>query len=662
MAQEILDDLAHDLETHQAQQATPILHRIKFDSTSVYLTKSYFHQLRTSKNGFGHYRIFSWADVRARAFLQFDVGTQSPALGSAQLIGRYRPDGDNLLDVQYQTRTGKFYFQDAQRELTGSSASVTSMVKIDPGAFMRLKEVIPTGAQGRAIYGAGSIIIDGPAGTGKTTTILQRVKILINQGTLPSDILLLAKSPQAAKSFVGLLKDIDVTGVVALPIGNFVSAIYKSDRTPSLQALQRIAEKAIYWHRYFLDATDERQISVNGLDPSFSKVTEIAPQLAKPYTAFVQSCRKLVQMKSDNSKLKASRRKAARAEVLQLRARLEATAKRDKRGNVLLGVQSKINDKVSAKEQALSVQMEHEFDALKARERLAHDRITGLRRTLENIFYSDATIGALAKGKTETKILPLFLQKLARRFRYTSVIIDEAQDVNEVDIELANLLGRDLVLSGDELQRETADGIGSWANLAMIHEAFTTPKQPAIFKLARNFRQTFELGACSYNYRELVLGRSIIQLDEEYFENEKGFFRPRVAYIESSATFLSTVRNCLKHIKDNYATRFPLVIFFENETSLSRMQTAVSKKGLTSSVDYAADHPQDIVFISLKNIAGREFPVVLSPLSSKYSGSLTYIILSRAQFHLTLMVRKGEQLDEKFKRLREAGLIEMEVV
>jgi len=43
---------------------------------------------------------------------------------------------------------------------------------------MKMNEIIPTGAQGKAIYGEGNYIIDGSAGTGKSTTVLQKIKLL----------------------------------------------------------------------------------------------------------------------------------------------------------------------------------------------------------------------------------------------------------------------------------------------------------------------------------------------------------------------------------------------------------------------------------------------------------------------------------------------------
>jgi len=97
-------DLKMDFETYKNNKDTPIFYRLKFDDTSVYLTKSRFYDILTSKNEHGYYRIFSWDDWRAKAFLGFDLDDESPALGIVNLIGNYFPTEDDLTEVQVQKR------------------------------------------------------------------------------------------------------------------------------------------------------------------------------------------------------------------------------------------------------------------------------------------------------------------------------------------------------------------------------------------------------------------------------------------------------------------------------------------------------------------------------------------------------------------------------
>ena len=159
-------ELSTDLLTHQKHEDTPIFHRIKFDDTSIYLTKTTSYELMTSKNNLGHYRIFSWTDQRSKAFLGFELGQRSPALGAAKLIGMYKPDGSNLRDVKYSSEKGKMFYRNAQRALNGEEDALgEDSNKIDAENFMKMAEIIPTGVQGKAIYGEGNYIIDGPAGT-----------------------------------------------------------------------------------------------------------------------------------------------------------------------------------------------------------------------------------------------------------------------------------------------------------------------------------------------------------------------------------------------------------------------------------------------------------------------------------------------------------------
>lgn len=655
MTDAILNDLEHDLETSQKHQDTPIFHRIKFASTSIYLTKTHFHHLLTARNKFGHYRIFSWDDFRARAFLGFDVGTVSPALGAAQLLGRFTPDGDNLLDVQYQSRTGKHYFADAKSALAGLPASRGALAKIDPGSFLRMKEVIPTGAQGRAIYGEGNLIIDGPAGTGKTTTILHRIKVQLNQGISASKILLLARSQHAAKSYTRLLKDINVKGVVALPIHEVIRSEFGLERAPSLHAFRKIAERGRELWGLLLEFT--RSPAATSTDV-FASILAIAPMLRRPCASFIKARDTLHQVEREHAQLRAARQKSDRAELKELEARLTAKAPRKKDGSIDPEHSLDINAKVNDRSRRLKASRERYIETLKANEQGARDQLRKKEHDLKVVFCSDSTIGKLARNDAEKSILPKFLRKLAEKPRYVSVIIDEAQNASIPQIELANLLGTYIVLSGDEFQREAKDGVGEWGNLEELNEPFTTPKAITRFNLARNFRQTFELGSCSHNYRELALGRPLTRLDDEYYENEKGFFKPRIVSIDTTEEMLSIIRDRMHHIRTHYIDAFPLTIFYENNASLSRMRNATSRSGYSSSIGPAGDFRVDIVFISLLDIAGREFPVIIAPLSARYSPQLTYVILSRAQFDLTIIVRKATPIDEGLETLRKAGFME----
>ena len=222
-------ELKMDFETFRKHTDTPIFHRLKFDKTSIYLTKCTFYDLVTSKNDHGYYRIFSWDDWRAKPLLGFELGDSSPALGLVNLIGHYTPIQNDLTEVQYESENGKAYFDTAKGELEGITESERTRQKrkIDSRKFMRMGEIVPTGMQGKAIYGEGNYIIDGAAGTGKSTTVLQKIKLLEKNNRVPSDkILVLVKNKSVIKEFDELLKTIGITGLRIKLIDDFEPSLF----------------------------------------------------------------------------------------------------------------------------------------------------------------------------------------------------------------------------------------------------------------------------------------------------------------------------------------------------------------------------------------------------------------------------------------------------
>ncbi|MDQ1340934.1 MAG: ATP-dependent helicase UvrD/PcrA [Campylobacterota bacterium] len=80
------NELQTDYSTYTTNDNYPFFHRIKFDSTNIYLTKTSFSN-RIRDNGLaiyedpllganyqGFYRYFPWSDIRAKEFLQFELG------------------------------------------------------------------------------------------------------------------------------------------------------------------------------------------------------------------------------------------------------------------------------------------------------------------------------------------------------------------------------------------------------------------------------------------------------------------------------------------------------------------------------------------------------------------------------------------------------------
>lgn len=673
MAEGIRVDLEHDLATHQAHPKTPIFHRIKFDSTSIYLTKSHFHQLLTSRNKFGHYRIFSWDDWRAKAFLGFDLGSTSPALGVAQLIGKYTPQGDNIIDVQYDSYKGKFYIEDAKSFISGDAPAGerNRTAKIDASEFWRMKEVIPTGAQGRAIYGEGNFIIDGPAGTGKSTTVIQRVRILMKQGIPPTKVLLLVKNLRAASTFKNLLKDIGAKGTTVRPFKTLHRSFLELPTSPSRASMDRLSKYAVTIHQTFTEAVRSSarapKSQVDQDEAAEELLTKLLTNVGGAGAIFARfrsqraSLRKLIK---ENTKTRSNERRKIEIEVNELGAKLRAQASSTLRPgkSLSLGDEAKIRDKQVKKQAIMRNALDRMSASMTEAEKKLEVRLERLQRKLDDAFYSEETMRLLSRNAQDRILLLPYVEKIAGRDKaFHTVIVDEAQDASSVQIELAYILGLNLILSGDELQRESPKGIGQWNNLQRLGEHFINDGELSVFHLSRNFRQTYELGACSYNFRQSVLGKPLVDLSGDYFENEKGFFKPKLVQVANDDGFIVAVKQNLEHIARDYTKPFPLVIFYDSESSRERMTTMLRSSGMDTRRDENCKMRDKISFVSVEEIAGREFPVVIAPLSPRSDSSLIYIMLTRAQFSLTLLLMKDDPLDKHIARLVSQGWIDKQV-
>lgn len=261
----MLEELKTDFSTYKENIETPIFHRIKFDKigrsncVNVYLTKITFYDMLVS----GNYRIFSWHDYRAKAFLGFELDDESPKLGRATLIGMFKPSNNDLEDVQYVTGEGKSYFPSAYEAINNIDKEkkeiqkIVEIKKINIESFIKLGEIIPTGAQGKAIYGEGNYIIDGPAGTGKSTTVLQKIKIIKNQMSVSlSQIVVLVKNEQVVQSFNDLLQSIDVKNFGIYAVDRFIEEIGYGENNITDQDLINYKNKVLSFIGLFESCTN----------------------------------------------------------------------------------------------------------------------------------------------------------------------------------------------------------------------------------------------------------------------------------------------------------------------------------------------------------------------------------------------------------------------
>lgn len=103
-----------------------------------------------------------------------DIGIDllSKDLKDIDFKGYYEPANNNLKNIRYEDRSSKHFFENADQSLSGVDKTINK--KIDIKSFFALQEKIPSPEQAR-IYSLNKeiVIIEGSAGTGKTTTALE---------------------------------------------------------------------------------------------------------------------------------------------------------------------------------------------------------------------------------------------------------------------------------------------------------------------------------------------------------------------------------------------------------------------------------------------------------------------------------------------------------
>lgn len=678
------NELDHDYKQYLKYKSDkPLFHRVKFNSASIYLTKAtYFDNgiPETGRTLQGDYRVFSWTDYRAKAFLGFELGQDSPTFGEAELIGAFSPSDGDLKDIKYQTGKGKAYYKSAKSELENWNNSNQKHYKeeheespkIDASNFMKMSEIIPTGAQGKAIYGEGNYIIDGPAGTGKSTTVLQKIKLLqLHHNIESDDICIIVKNKQIIDSFSELLSSIDIVGINIFTEDEFLDIFCKDLQNITNENLIELYSSVSDFIGAFEQVTDINiltAISFSG--DNFVPAHLFGDDLYKEFQIFISKCEEIRHKRIELDKeiyrwKKDLTEDSARFKRTQERLKKTSKRKSERRrlGYEPKVVQLNLKDEATIRDEVAKYTRKEQAE-IDNKRKDRQDNINLLVKQLETCKESltesfikpSHLVSALGYTGPEV-LLSRYVNKYYKHLGgFHTIIIDEAQDVKSVSMELIRLQADNTILAGDESQHENSDGIGSWQNILFKEKEFSINGKLNLYQLRHNFRQTFELGSVSYNYRQLILSKKIEDIKSDYFDDQIGFSKPRLKYVCGSNDFLNLVKEKITHIKRSYTESFPLVIFYENDKSLTRFRSII-ENDVTVKIDEYSDSKCDVLFVPVSGIAGREFPVVIAPLANGTSKQTIYVMLSRAKFDLTLVTGINRKLDPFIQELYTANMI-----
>jgi len=676
-------ELKMDFETFRKHTDTPIFHRLKFDRTSIYLTKSTFCDLLTSKNDHGYYRIFSWDDWRAKPLLGFELGDQSPALGFVNLIGHYTPTQHDLTEVQYVSEEGRAYYDAARSELEGIKRPERAILnkKIDSSTFMRMGEIIPVGSQGKAIYGEGNFIIDGAAGTGKSTTVLQKIKLLEKHDRVsPKKILVLVKNESVINEFNELLKTIGIAGLKIETIKSFESNWFQNNTKEIDLVIDSTWEKASLINEYLTTLKKEEDLLRTGMLSDIEnnerltiKFVDNDIDLSHLLCEYYKLRDDFIALRRKNRNKINERKKEIRIELEEYKGQLtnQIIQKKKEKSrfsikrlfqsselytSLTLGEKAQIRDAAAKKEKVQNTEIEKLSKNLKEKEENELYNIAITTSNIKKYILSEKFSDIHTSNIEESRLLNLQIRKLAGASTYLhTIIVDEAQDASLSNIHLAWLTAKNIILTGDELQKETLDGIGSWDNLGKLKNCFSKDGQINVFTLSHNFRQTFELGNFSFNFRQHILGKPIIDIGEEYFENQKGFNKPQLALINKASEFSALVKDKIRLVDMTFSDSVPVVIFYENDASLNRLSDILDNSNIKYGLD--GDESTPVMFVDIDDIAGRSFPVVLMPLINATNDNSIYVMISRAKYDLCIFTGKGREINRHLESLLSVGIM-----
>jgi hypothetical protein len=728
-------ELYRDMEAHLDHPDKSFYRKVQSTLADFYITKTSHYSLSIYNHKGRTVRHLPWSHVFARAVLSTELGDSitgdenSLNLGSVSLIGDYTPKGNDLTHVKYFTTTGRDYFSSALDALTaeGSQASY----KIDVDNFMKMKEVIPTASQMKAIYAQDNYIIDGPAGTGKSTTLLQKLLILTQQNNLQSkDLLVLVKHDGLVEPFKKLLLDMHIKGVRIDSVDNFLLGQFdKQYKQVSLADIDS-AEFDVQEVRDALDnLLTEESSDISAIDYLPTKLVNkglVIPNLKAYYQtkSNIQSLEIEIKHKESEIRTPIDDKKNSDCLIKQAEERSFLSKMKHRKGfkldpkdgstlkkleekykqleklmhssptsehslynpildsyekefilleNTIMG-RNNLNREVSLGSY-IEKQVQYEIDGIidESKKEISSSiskafegdiKLQSLRKKcskeIEDANEAKSKLIELVWGKAlivstayQKKLMHLLSNKSGDAKTFQTVIIDEAQDVPINHIEMVSFYSKQLVLAGDEAQKENPEGLGFWSNLRS-KVGFINDDKLTIHKLRHNFRQTYELGSLSYNYRQLLLGQSIENIESDYFENQKGFNLPSIGNITQ---FRKLVEKKLRYIDEKFTQKFPLVVITGDKYEQKSIISELMSQNLT--VSKAQDsNGVDVIVLTVDKVAGREFPVVISITTNKMADSTIYIILSRAKFDLTLIVPSKEHINNHLYELNALGMID----
>lgn len=240
--------------------------------------------------------------------------------------------------------------------------------------------------------------------------------------------------------------------------------------------------------------------------------------------------------------------------------------------------------------------------------------------------------------------------------KHKVIFIDEIQDITSFEIEICRIFTEQkLILAGDQLQKTTSvkNGISSWNDIYKYESLY----KDNLFELSLNFRQTYELANASLNFRKKILNKNYINIKEDYFENQIGFYKPTIYFINSN-NISNIVSGIFDTMLKKYENRPPITLVTNKQDDLVKVKDSIAPNNIdyylvekNGEYDINIISRKKFIFMEISNIKGKEFPIIVYwiPKEQKVTDNIIYLIMSRANFEVYILIENTDSLTANFK-------------
>lgn len=631
----------------------PFYKRVGFaNGADFYITKSNIDRYDSYKTGetiiddnVRLFRIFPWYDIRAKEALIVELGDEinncgnGEKLGEAQIKGSYVFKNNTIKEYQYESlQYGKYF-----------TLCDDTKPKISIKHFSQLKEIIPMDKGAEAIFANGTFIIDGVAGSGKSTIAIQKIKILenCNQKNLiiVGDSLLLQNFTNLAKSF-GVMLNYGLSNLNNIIMlneyfkQNFVVPEYE------LQTFEKAANKDFDAIKRYKDneAIESNKISVS-IDEYNRNILllkilkSIKFEIEKPLNHWINNA-----INDEHCKNKINEIKELKINNIDSLSKKVFNDLFDKTNSAIKTIKDNIKDKENQdnnKTEKIEKINEKLNEAIEICDKNTKDSFL---RIIENLiqkiqppnyqkFYARYLFDNILNDKDLARKVNKNDLYDKFSFPFDTIIIDEAQNLQPYQIENIRANAWNLILTGDTIQSNN-ESMRKWSNIINY-------KRYKTYYLAHNYRQIYELAQVAYNYRQLLQGNECKDIKYDYFDNEMGFEKPKYYLFINNAIIQNIMQEAIKYRIKNFVEHFPIVLICEDKY----------KKDFEQIKNSLCFSDNDLQIVDINEIQGKEFPIVIVLITKSLNENLLYVAITRAQYRLTMISFENSITNENIAKL-----------